>query len=126
MKRQLTKILDLPGVLVKEQKTCENTLILEVELQDKAARCPNCCKISHRLHQNHYFLVKDIPWGEKEIILKVNRRQFKCNNCQKPFSEQLEFVGSRKKYTHRYAKFITEQVVNSDLLSGEHPIFVSA
>ncbi|ACK72294.1 Transposase and inactivated derivatives-like protein [Gloeothece citriformis PCC 7424] len=68
MKRELTKVLGLPGVLVKDQKSFENTLILEVEAQFKAARCPNCCQISHRLHQNHYFLVKDIPWGEKERI----------------------------------------------------------
>jgi transposase len=36
-------------------------------------------------------------------------------NCGKPFSEDLEFVGRRKKYTHRYAKKITSQVIHSDV-----------
>ena len=72
---------------------------------------------SRRLHQNHWHLIKDLPWGETEIILKVNRRQFKCEHCQKPFSEELDFVRKRKKYTERYAQWITEQVVNSNLLN---------
>ncbi len=117
MKRQLTKLLSLAGVNVKSQKQLENTLILEVESNSKKAVCPRCNKSSSRLHQNHYSLIKDIPWGETEVFLRVNRRQFKCEKCGKPFSEELDFFKKRKKYTDRYARHITEQVVNSDLKS---------
>ena len=117
MKKQLTQILDLPGVIVKSQKHLEKALVLEVESQSQTARCPTCQKPSHRLHQNHWHLIKDLPWGKPEIFLRINRRQFKCNYCQKPFSEDLNFVGKRKKYTDRYAQWITEQVVNSNLLN---------
>ncbi|WP_293072808.1 transposase family protein [Moorena sp. SIO3H5] len=58
----------------------------------KKAVCPRCGQRSHRLHQNKYHLVKDLPWSGQQVILKVNRRQFKCKNCQKPFSEKLYFV----------------------------------
>ena len=68
-------------------------------------------------HQNHYSLIKDIPWGKTEVFLRVNRRQFKCEKCSKPFSEELNFVKKRQKYTDRYAQNIVEQVVNSDLKS---------
>ncbi|MGK7953668.1 MAG: helix-turn-helix domain-containing protein [Crocosphaera sp.] len=61
--------------------------------------------------------MKDISWGEIEVFLRVNRRQFKCEKCSKPFSEELDFVKKRQKYTLRYAQYITEQVVNSDLKS---------
>ncbi|MGK7899074.1 MAG: ISL3 family transposase [Xenococcus sp. (in: cyanobacteria)] len=67
--------------------------------------------------QNHYSLVKDLPWGGQEVFLRINRRQFKCENCGKPFSEDLDFVRKRKKYTNRYAHWITQQVINSNLLS---------
>ena len=117
MKRQLTQLLSLPAVSVKSQKQLENTLILEVEKNSKKAVCPRCHKSSSRLHQNHYSLIKDIPWGETEVFLRVNRRQFKCEKCSKPFSEELDFVKKRQKHTLRYAKHITEQVVNSDLKS---------
>lgn len=49
------------------------------------------------------------------MILRVNRRQFKCEQCQKPFSENLDFVENKKKFTKRYAQSITEQVIHSDI-----------
>ena len=42
MKKQLTQILDLPGVVVKSQKNLENALVLEIESQSKTATCPTC------------------------------------------------------------------------------------
>ncbi|MBE9126597.1 MULTISPECIES: hypothetical protein [unclassified Coleofasciculus] len=50
-------------------------------------------------------------------MLYVNRRRFKCENCQKPFSENLEFVGNKKLFTHRYAHGITKQVTHSDVIN---------
>lgn len=44
--------------------------------------------------------------GDKEVILNLNRRRFKCKKCRKTFNEELDFVGVRRKYTHRYAKNI--------------------
>ncbi len=76
MKRQLTELLCLTGFHVKSQKQVEDTLILEVESNSKKAVCPRFNKVSSRLHQNHYSLIKDIPWGKKEVFLRVNRRQF--------------------------------------------------
>ena len=49
------------------------------------------------------------------MILRVNRRQFKCEQCQKPFSENLDFVENKKNFTKRYAQSITEQVIHSDI-----------
>jgi len=40
--------------------------------------------------------VRDLPISDQEVILRVNRRRFKCENCQKPFSETLDFVKKRK------------------------------
>jgi len=51
--------------------------------------------------------------ANREVILRVNRRQFKCGNCKKPFSETLSFVAKRQSFTNRYAVMITEQVTHS-------------
>lgn len=67
------------------------------------------------LHQNHGHLVKDLTMGNREVILKVNPRQVKCNNCKKPFSETLSFVAKYQGFTNRYAVIITEQVIHSDV-----------
>jgi len=53
--------------------------------------------------------------GNQKVILRVNSRQFKCNNCKKTFSETLIFLAKRQGFTNRYAVRITEQVVHSDV-----------
>ena len=110
-----TKFLNLPEVIGEDSKQTEETLILSVKVSKKMAVCPRCGQSSHRLHQNQRHLVRDLPMGNREVILRVNRRRFKCKNCQKPFSEILDFVGEKKSFTHRYAQTITEQVIHSDL-----------
>ena len=115
MKRLMTNILNLPGVIVENEIQTAETLIFTVKLSKKTAICPRCGKNSHRLHQNQGHLVRDLPIGDKEVILKVNRRRFKCINCQKPFSESLDFVDKKKSFTHRYAETITKQVIHSDI-----------
>ena len=115
MKISLTKLLNLPGVIVEDSKQTKETLILSVKAANKTAVCPRCGKTSRRLHQNKGHLVRDLPMGNKEVILKVNRRRFKWETCQTPFSETLDFVGNKKNYTYRYAAKIVEQVIHSDV-----------
>jgi transposase len=115
MNKVMTNLLNLPGVIVEDSLQTEETLILSVKLEKKTANCPRCGQISYRLHQNKRHLVKDLPMGTREVILRVNRRRFKCENCQKPFSETLDFVGIKKSFPHRYAQNITEQVIHSDI-----------
>ncbi|MGK7874445.1 MAG: ISL3 family transposase, partial [Xenococcaceae cyanobacterium] len=115
MKRLMTKLLNLPGVIVEDSRQIEETLILSVRKEKKTAVCHRCGRVSHRLHQNQGHLVKDLPMGNREVVLRVNRRRFKCEFCQKPFSERLDFVGKKKGFTKRYAQMITEQVIHSDV-----------
>ncbi len=120
MNKLMTRILNLPGVIVEEIQETENILILFVKSTNKTAVCPRCGQTSHRLHQNKRHLVKDLPLGNREVLLYVNRRRFKCQNCLKPFSETLNFVGNKKNFTHRYGSDITQQVVHSDMKNVAH------
>ena len=87
MKKLMTKILNLPGVIVEDSLETQKTIILSVRVKNKTAVCPRCGQTSHRLHQNKTHLVRDLPITNREVILKVNRRQFKCQYCKKPLSE---------------------------------------
>lgn len=120
MNRLMTKLLNLPGVLVENSQQTEDTLIFFVKSDKKTALCPRCGQKSHRIHQNQRHLVKDLPLSNREVVLCVNRRRFKCGNCQKPFSEMLDFVPEKKSFTHRYAEAITQQVIHSDLKNVAH------
>jgi len=79
--------MNLFGVIVEQSLETEKTIILSVIAKNKTAVCPRCAQTSRRLHQNKTHLVRALPITNREVILKVNRRQFKCEGCKKLFSK---------------------------------------
>ena len=115
MQLTVTQLLGLPGIDVEDYSELEHQMILHVEAHSTKSICPLCLQESSHLHQNHWHFVRDLNLFEKSIVLKVNRRQFKCHTCQKPFSEELDFMGSRRRYTDRFAEMVVKQVTHSDM-----------
>jgi len=114
----LTEILNIEGIKVISQRQHAGIgIILQVEPIGKESICPRCGTSSHRVHQNHRYIVKDLPWGEKLVFLEINRRQFKCEKCCRPFSEELEFIRKRRNYTKRLAAQIIQEVLENDIHS---------
>lgn len=108
----LTELLNLESVRVIKYKNLPQVgLILHTEVLSKEANCTRCRNKSQRIHQNHRYLIKDLPISGQPVYLEINRRQFKCELCQKPFSEELNFVEKRRKYTTRLATEIVRQVL---------------
>lgn len=115
MQLLLTDLLGLKGIEVEAYRDHANGLLLEVEAKSESATCPRCGTVSSQVHQNHGHLVRDLNISERPVWLKVNRRQFKCQTCQKPFSEELDFIGKRVSYTNRLAQQVVKQVMHSDV-----------
>lgn len=114
----LAQILNLEGVKVISHNQYRGVgIILQIESLKNYCICPRCKSKSHRLHQNHRYIIKDLPLGEQQVFLEINKRQFKCDKCKKPFSEELEFVDSRRKYTKRLANQTIREVLDSDIHS---------
>lgn len=110
------RIIKLPEFQVKEYEFIEGFgLVLVVERIDKKVACPRCGKKSDRLHQNHERLVRDLPMMEHDVFLKVNRRQLKCRDCKKPFSEEFNSIKKTRNYTERLAQKVIREVIESDI-----------
>ncbi len=114
----LTQILNIEGVKVISHSQYKGIgIILQIESLTNDCVCPRCGMKSHKLHQNHRYIIKDLPLGEQQVFLEINKRQFKCDKCKKPFSEELDFVDSRRKYTKRLANQTIKEVLDSDIKS---------
>ncbi|MCZ8045643.1 MAG: ISL3 family transposase [Microcystis sp. LE19-41.2A] len=114
----LDKFLNLKGTSIQGYLHLENIgIVCRIESKNQKAICPRCGLESDKLHQNHRHLVKDLPISGQPVYLQVNRRQFKCDNCRKPFSEELDFVAKKRTYTKRLAENILEQLKEGDILN---------
>jgi transposase len=116
----LTELVNLEGVKVSSHRQYEGIgIILQLEAIEKESVCSRCGSTSNKLHQNRWHIIKDLSWGEKTVFLEINRRQFKCEKCQKPCSEEMGFVKERRTYTKRLAVKMVEEVLADDISSVE-------
>jgi transposase len=112
----MTKLLNIEGVTVKNYQIIENIgITIYLDNNKKKAICPDCGQKTDKLHQNHYYVVRDLPFGEQKVYLQVNRRQMRCEGCPKKFSEDLEFVKITRTYTERLKKKILSELLESDV-----------
>lgn len=118
MKFTVEQILNLPDMKVLDFQEIEGEeIIITIEKSVNYSICPSCRQITQSIHQNHWRMIHDLPWSKKPVLLKINRRQFKCHKCKKVFSEKLDFVDKSKGYTKRLATDIVQQVLNSNIHS---------
>ena len=104
----ITKIIKFEGFKATNYYfITENELLIQLENKEARSTCPYCQKIPEKIHQSHRYRVRDIPISSWDVFLLINRRQFKCKNCGKVFSEELSFVKKRRTYT----KILAEKVV---------------
>jgi transposase len=118
MKFNVEEILNLPDMKVLDCQEIEGIgIVITIEKSVNYCSCPTCGGITKSIHQNHWRTIHDLPWSEKTVLLKINRRQFKCHKCNKVFSEKLDFVEKNKAYTKRLAVDIVQQVLDSNIHS---------
>ena len=93
MKFPVKEILNLSDMKVLDFQEIEGIgIVMTIEKSLNYCSCPSCGRIAPSIHQNHWRTIHDLPWSEKTVLLKINRRQFKCKKCKKVFSEKLDFV----------------------------------
>lgn len=98
----LDTLLNLPNVTVESCIYQNDEVYLILRFLIERSYCPHCGNSSEELHQNRPVLIRDLPVFGKIAYLKVPRRQFFCCNCQRYFTERLEFVDWERRYTQRY------------------------
>lgn len=112
----MTDLLQIEGLTVVNYHNLETEgMVLYVEKLDQNATCTHCGAKTRKLHQNNELTLRDLPWGETPIYLKINRRQMRCLDCGKKFVEELDYVRKKRTYTERFKKRIVEEVLNSDI-----------
>lgn len=112
----ITKVINIEDIKVLNYDfITDDEIVIEIQNQLKVGQCPRCGKTTNKTHQNHWYIVRDIPMSDYQVFLKVNRRQLKCTECQKVFSEKLSFVKSRRTYTKRLANKVIKEVLETDV-----------
>jgi transposase len=123
----LENLLNLPKVSIRNVIQEEKQAFLILSCQEEEVNCNYCGRLTDELHQTNSVLVRDLSISGQMVCLKVPRRKFYCKDCQRFFTENLEFMEARRKYTVRYEEYIygrvnvssVEQVSREESLSWD-------
>lgn len=108
----MTKLLNLDGMRVKNYRFLEGIGVsLYLEDEERAVPCPSCGQLTNKLHQNHRYVVRDLPLMEQLVYLQVNRRQMRCPHCGKKFVEDLEAIPKNRTYTKRFRQQVVKEAL---------------
>ena len=112
----ITKVINLKDIKVVDYNfITDDEIVIQLQNKFKIGKCPHCGKTTDKIHQNHWYLVRDIPLSDYQVFLKVNRRQFRCKKCQKVFSEELAFIKTKRSYTKRLAIKVMKEVLETNV-----------
>ncbi|MEA5566696.1 transposase family protein, partial [Anabaena sp. UHCC 0399] len=115
----ITKVINLEDIKVINYDFITNDeIVIEVENKLKVGQCPQCGNTTDKIHQNHWYTVRDIPLSDYQVLLKVNRRQLRCTRCRPVFSESLDFIKTRRTYTKRLAMKVIKEVLETNVESA--------
>lgn len=91
MKKYISKMFNLQGLLIDKLECLDEEKILAIHCRSPRiyARCPVCGKTTGKIHQYRSRLVKHDRLGEKQVVLCLKIRRFKCRQCKKVFSEKI-------------------------------------
>lgn len=112
----ITKIINFEDIkVINYHFITENEIVIELENKLKEVNCSHCGNSTNKIHQNHWYRVRDIPLSDYQVFLNINRRQFRCTSCQKVFSEEMSFVKARRTYTKRLATKVIKEVLETNV-----------
>jgi transposase len=98
MKKYINEMFNLQGLLVSKVECLEeqNQIIVHCRSPRIYCHCPACESSTKKIHQCHYRRIKHDRLNEKQIILNLKVRRFKCGRCKKVFSEKIVGIDRKK------------------------------
>jgi transposase len=113
----LTALLGLEdfNVVGYEIHEYEGLLILFCVVKHDVDVCPDCQWTSEAPHEYKRRVKRDLPAFGLRCYLEYDHRRFKCPHCHKPFTEVLNSVPFKGRYTARYENYIFEQYRHSPI-----------
>jgi len=116
----ITKVINRDGVkVINYHFITDDEIVIDIKNNEQKVSCPCCGKLTDKIHQNHWYRVRDIPISCYHVFLNVNRRQFRCNKCNKVFSEELNFVKKRRTYTLSKAEKVIKEVLETNVENSD-------
>lgn len=87
MHHNIASFFRLKGYLMDGLEHTRKTLEIRVRVASPTVRCPRCNAVCRRVHQRHVRRVLHLVVAERQVILLLSKRRFRCRCTPRPFTE---------------------------------------
>ncbi|MFD2657684.1 MULTISPECIES: ISL3 family transposase [Bacillaceae] len=106
----MNDLLFLPDLTaIEPPQENETDMMFKVEAIYPPERCPECGFDKLYKHSSRKQLIMDLPIRLKRVGLQLNRRRYKCRECDSTFWERLISIDEKRSMTRRLLESIEEQ-----------------
>ena len=102
--------LDLPEVrIIGQTWQSDGRICVEVIATTQQAHCPECQQVCHKIHNTRARKKRDLFLGDYQVKLLLWKRRFRCESCQKRFTEPDSTCGWKRRTTVRLREHLGRQ-----------------
>lgn len=101
-------LLAIPKLKIDSIEKKESRLNFHCTIQNQVDKCPSCLGKTNLVNQYDTRKVQDLRISGKEVWLYLRIPQFFCPDCNRYFTQKLEWIEPGKSYTKRQSKWIFE------------------
>ncbi len=90
--------------------------IITVQSTTCGTKCGKCCLHTDNYHGCYEIKVRDLPILGHKVWIKIIRKRYHCEDCDKATTETLDWRQKRSSNTIRYEEYILRQLINSTVI----------
>lgn len=107
--------LGLPELMVLGQIELDDHFEVTVRYRRDKVACPDCGSRMVQKHDSSFQHKRDRKLRDKEVILTLEKRRFRCISCGKVFTEPDEIFGTRRRSSERLREFLGERAMHQTI-----------
>lgn len=105
----IKKLLGLKDIEIINFDDNDGNMEIYLEMPVKPHICPECGKITSKVHDYRKQRIKDIPAFGKKTVLVLNKRRYQCE-CGKCFYEKVDFLPRYHRMTNRFSAYVISKL----------------
>ncbi len=102
----ITLNINSQNVFVTQFNEFDYYFLVNIESHPSAQVCPCCGCSTSKIHDYRIQRIRDVPYLNKLVILRLNKRRYVCKNCNKRFLEKYDFLPRYHQSTVNHVKSI--------------------
>lgn len=126
MNSNITSLFKIPGFRVSDIQIEGDNIVITAKKRSKTANCPLCNKRSKKIHDHLKIQrILHMNLSLQKVYLSLQKRRFRCDNCQKTFTESLSFLRKRSRKSIFVEQEALERLSDSSFRKTKERIGIS-